>query len=127
MKRIILIIPIIICHFLTHAQTSPQIDTLYRNSYTVFELERLPNGMYRDSKLFTGTDYHPISIANTGMGLISLCIADSNGWINNAEELALATLKNCNRKYCRFYTRQNIKWLLSSFYGHQYRCSSLEF
>jgi hypothetical protein len=93
MKSIILKILILICHFSIYAQTSPQIDTLYRNSYTVFELERLPNGMYRDSKLFIGTDYHPISIANTGMGLISLCIADSMGWINNAEQLALATLK----------------------------------
>lgn len=93
MGKIILKILILICHFSTYAQTSPQIDTLYRNSYTVFELERLPNGMYRDSKLFSGTDYHPISIANTGMGLISLCIADSMGWINNAEQLALTTLK----------------------------------
>lgn len=49
--------------------------------------------MYRDSKLFSGTDYHPISIANTGMGLISLCIADAMGWINNGQELALKTLK----------------------------------
>ncbi|MFT6699486.1 MAG: hypothetical protein ACJAVD_000985, partial [Porticoccaceae bacterium] len=50
MKSIILKILILICHFSIYAQTSPQIDTLYRNSYTVFELERLPNGMYRDSK-----------------------------------------------------------------------------
>tara|TARA_B110000971_G_C19989934_1_gene491434 strand:- start:126 stop:1493 length:1368 start_codon:yes stop_codon:yes gene_type:complete len=49
--------------------------------------------MYRDAKLFSGTDYHPISISNTGMGLISLCIADAMGWINNGSELALATLK----------------------------------
>lgn len=76
-----------------YGQTSTPIDSLFRNSYTVFELQRLTNGMYRDAKLFSGTDYHPISTANTGMGLISLCIADAMGWINNAPELALATLK----------------------------------
>ena len=72
MKKILLKILILINCFSTNAQTSPQIDSLFRNCYTVFELERLPNGMYRDSKLLNGTDYHPISIANTGMGLISL-------------------------------------------------------
>ena len=93
MKKTYLKILILFNSFSTNAQTIPQIDSLFRNSYTVFELERLPNGMYRDSKLLSGTDYHPISIANTGMGLISLCIADSMGWINNAEQLALASLK----------------------------------
>jgi hypothetical protein len=75
------------------AQRSPQIDLLFRSSYAVFELQRLPNGMYRDAKRFQGADYHPISISNTGMGLIALCIADSMGWIGNARQLALATLK----------------------------------
>jgi hypothetical protein len=92
-KKSTLISILLVCHFLTNAQTSPQIDLLHRNSYTVFELQRLPNGMYRDSKLLSGTDYHPISIANTGMGLIALCIADSMGWISNAEQLALTTLE----------------------------------
>ena len=72
------------------------IDSIYQNSYKVFELQRLPNGMYRDSKLFSGTDYHPISISNTGIGLISLCIADAMGWISNAQELALETLESVN-------------------------------
>lgn len=93
MKKLILIIIIVICHFSVYGQSSPIMDSLYRNSYTVFELQRLPNGMYRDSKLLSGIDYHPISIANTGMGMISLCIADAMGWINNAQELALKTLK----------------------------------
>lgn len=94
MKKNYLTVLLILVHFLTIAQNSPQIDLLYRNSYAVFELQRLPNGMYRDSKLLSGTDYHPISIANTGMGLIALCIADSMGWIPNAEQLVLATLKS---------------------------------
>lgn len=93
MKKTFIKILILCNGFSSYTQTSPQIDSLFRNSYTVFELERLPNGMYRDSKLMSGIDYHPISIANTGMGLISLCIADSMGWINNAEQLAIASLK----------------------------------
>ena len=66
------------------SQTDPIIDTLFMNSFEVFNQQRLSNGMYRDAKLFSGADYHPISISNTGMGLISLCIADSMGWIDNA-------------------------------------------
>lgn len=93
MKRVFFICLVLIINLSINAQQSAQIDELFRNSYTVFELQRLPNGMYRDSKLLTGTDYHPISIANTGMGLIALCIADSMGWINDAEELALTTIK----------------------------------
>ena len=83
MKTQIFKLLIILCPFAMYGQANTQIDSLFRNSYTVFELQRLPNGMYRDAKLFSGTDYHPISVSNTGMGLISLCIADAMGWINN--------------------------------------------
>ena len=93
MKKSILILFASFCFLYGYGQESPEIDSLFRNSYTVFELQRLPNGMYRDATLFSGSDYHPISIANTGMGLIALCIADAMGWINNASELALNTIK----------------------------------
>lgn len=94
MKKRIIFYFIIICWSPLSGQI--EIDSIYRNSYKVFELQRLPNGMYRDSKLFSGTDYHPISISNTGMGLVSLCIADAMGWISNAQELALETLRSVN-------------------------------
>jgi hypothetical protein len=94
MKKLILFVLLLPFTFVVNAQPEPQLDLLFRNSYTVFELQRLPNGMYRDSKLANGTDYHPISIANTGMGLIALCIADSMGWINNAEQLVVETLQS---------------------------------
>lgn len=93
MKKSILILFSSFCFVNSYGQESPEIDSLFRNSYTVFELQRLPNGMYRDATLFSGSDYHPISIANTGMGLIALCIADAMGWINNGSELALNTIK----------------------------------
>lgn len=93
-KAILIIIQIIFYSTSSYSQTDPSINILFRNSYKVFELQRLPNGMYRDSKLLKSSDdYHPISSANTGMGLIALCIADSMGWIPNAQDLALATLK----------------------------------
>lgn len=86
----------------TFAQSTPIIDTLFRNSFKVFELQRLPNGMYRDAKLFSGADYHPISVSNTGMGLIALCIADSMEWITDAEVQVLATLNAVNGNYPGF-------------------------
>ena len=93
MKKSIIILFSSFCFLSGYGQDSPEIDSLFRNSYTVFELQRLQNGMYRDATLFNGSDYHPISIANTGMGLIALCIADAMGWIDNASELALKTIK----------------------------------
>ena len=93
MKKLFIILFTSFCFLSGYGQDSPEIDSLFRNSYTVFELQRLQNGMYRDATLFNGSDYHPISIANTGMGLIALCIADAMGWIDNASELALKTIK----------------------------------
>lgn len=72
---------------------SDTLAQLFRNSYTVFESLRNDYGVYRDATLFTGTDYHPCSVASTGMGLISLCIADGMGWIPDAESQVLHSLK----------------------------------
>jgi hypothetical protein len=79
--------------FVTHAQETA-IDKMFRSSYRVWELQRNHMGMYRDSKLFVGDDYHPCSVANVGIGLISLCIADSMNWDGEAMEKALITLKS---------------------------------
>ncbi|WP_316837772.1 hypothetical protein [Pedobacter nutrimenti] len=66
---------------------------LFRNSYRVYEMQRNSKGIYRDSKLFSGTDYHPASVANIGIGLTSLCIADKMGWISNGSQQVITTLK----------------------------------
>jgi len=68
-------------------------DQLLENTYYLYDAQRQGNGMYRDSKIINGTDYHPISIANTGVGLISLCIADRAGYITYARDLARQTLR----------------------------------
>lgn len=71
-------------------------EKLFRNSYAAFEFLRTETGVYSDAINLNGEQFHPVSVATTGMGLIALCIADAKGWIPNAEELALETLKSMN-------------------------------
>ena len=92
--RIILIFTILFLIFNGAKAQETSIDILFRSSYRVWELQRNDIGIYRDSKLFNGGDYHPSSVANIGIGLISLCIADSMGWEESASEKALLTLKS---------------------------------
>jgi len=92
LKKILLYIFLFI-HSFCNGQSNDTIDVLFRNSYRVFELMRADNGMYRDSKIFSGEDYHPVSIACCGSGLVSLCIADAMGWETKAGEKALKTIK----------------------------------
>lgn len=103
--------------FLTVTSVNAQettIGKLFRSSYHVWELQRNEIGVYRDSKLFTGADYHPSSVANVGIGLISLCIADSMGWDANAREKALKTLKSMTGHTPGFKPERNA----SGFYRH---------
>ena len=70
------------------------INMLFENCYDVFTQYRNEVGIYRDSiLLFDGTPYHPSSIAATGIGLMSLTIADKKGWNDNALEDARLTLR----------------------------------
>lgn len=73
--------------------TSTILTDLFRNSYRVYEMQRNAKGIYRDSKLFNGADYHPASVANIGIGLVSLCIADKMGWIADGSQQAITTLQ----------------------------------
>jgi hypothetical protein len=66
---------------------------LFENSYHVWELMRNSAGLYRDSKKFDGNDDHPCSIANVGVGLIALCIADAMVWEADAAGKAITTLQ----------------------------------
>ena len=68
---------------------------LFRNSYRVIESQRLPNGMYRDSKVVRPgwTDFHPISVANVGVGLVALSIAHRAGFEPDADSLVIQTLE----------------------------------
>ncbi|MBB5637418.1 hypothetical protein HDF26_000273 [Pedobacter cryoconitis] len=76
---------------------SDTLTTLFRNAYRVYEMQRNTKGIYRDSKLFSGTDYHPSSVANIGIGLISLCVADRMKWITDGSGQAITTLRTLLR------------------------------
>lgn len=65
---------------------------LYRQSFDFIQSLRTPKGVYRDAALFAGTPYHPISVSACGQAVIGLCIADTMGWISDAEAQVLQTL-----------------------------------
>lgn len=91
-----------------------QIDDIFRNTYAMYEQMRNDIGIYRDSKLLSGTDYHPASVANVGVGLISLCIADTLGWELDAKAKALTTLKSITGNTSGFSPDRNA----SGYYRH---------
>ncbi|MGC9326125.1 MAG: hypothetical protein ACP5I1_00690 [Candidatus Hinthialibacter sp.] len=96
--------------FLPASLTSSQeltLSNIFHDSFTFFQLLRQDNGVYRDALRFDGNHFHPASISATGMGLISLCIADEMGWITNAEHLAETTLQTVTGKNPPFTPDRN--------------------
>lgn len=83
--------------------------TLYRNAFEALHFLRAPSGVYADATVFEDTPYHPSSVATTGMGLISLCIAEQEGWIDNAEDLIIETLMSINGEIPGFKPERNAK------------------
>ncbi len=70
------------------------LSELFRNSYLYYQKIRNENGLYRDHlKIFTEKQPSAGSIANQGMGLVGLCIANEMNWESDAEAMALQTLK----------------------------------
>jgi hypothetical protein len=72
-------------------------DRQYHDSYALFDACRQPRtGLYADAYMTFGEnpDYR-CSIAATGVGLISLAVADMEGWDEDAAEKALLTLRAC--------------------------------
>ncbi|GEM_PF-469205 len=90
-------------------------EELFRNSYALFEYLRHETGVYADAARFEGEQFHPASVATTGMGLIMLCIADTMQWIDNAEELVLETLKSMNGLRAGFQPERNTTGLFRHF------------
>lgn len=72
-------------------------DRQYHDSYALFDASRHPRtGLYADAYMTFGDnpDYR-CSIAATGVGLISLAVADMEGWDEEAAEKVLLTLRAC--------------------------------
>ena len=82
----------------TVGENASEIDAeqLLRDAYALFEFLRYENGVYIDAANLDPEQFHPSSVATTGMGLIALCIADSMGWISDAEDLVVETLTTMN-------------------------------
>ena len=70
-------------------------DRQYEDSYRIYDASRNPRtGLYADGYNTLGENPdNRSSIAATGVGLISLCVADLEGWDDNASEKALVTLQ----------------------------------
>ncbi|MFK7923685.1 MAG: T9SS type A sorting domain-containing protein [Bacteroidia bacterium] len=96
-------------------QSTMVVDTLFENSFALFQQLRHSTGVYSDALRFQGAQFHPASVATTGMGLISLCIADSMGWINDAEAQVIHTLKSMAGQHPTFQPEQNQKGLFRHF------------
>lgn len=101
------------CYFYD-ASAQMTTDQLLENTYYLYDAQRQYNGVYRDSKIINGTDYHPSSVANTGVGLISLCIADRAGYITYSKDLAVQTLRTILGYNAGFNPDRNSK----GFYRH---------
>lgn len=86
---------------ITYSQTTDTTLTrLFQNSYKVIDAMRLPGGFYLDALALGGAGAKPAALNANGVGLISLCIADSMykktgdavNWDANAESKALQTI-----------------------------------
>lgn len=75
------------------ASNDDVLNMLFSNSYAVFSDLRNDKGVYRDSILLEpGENYHPSSVAATGIGLMSLTIADKKKWESDALAKAKQTV-----------------------------------
>ena len=83
------------------------VPRLFKDSFTYFQLLRQENGIYRDALRFDGKHIHPASISATGMGLVSLCIADTMKWVTDAEPMAIRTLQAVTGKQEVFKPARN--------------------
>jgi len=91
---------------ITFSQTADSTVTmLFQNSYKVIDAMRLPGGFYLDALALGNAAAKPAALNANGVGLISLCIADSMfkktgdaiNWDANAESKALQTINEWTR------------------------------
>ena len=91
----------------------PVVNQLFINSYKLIETARMENGVYLDAVSYNGVD-KPASLAANGVGLISLCIADSIykltndhiNWEQNALDLVNQTIESFTQFYNNNKTNQ---------------------
>ncbi len=101
-ERIILTIVVFLfsCNLANSQTVDSTVTRLFQNSYKVIDAMRLPGGFYLDARALGGAGAKPAALNANGVGLISLCIADSmykktgdgENWDANAESKALQTI-----------------------------------
>ena len=104
---------------------------LFQNSYKVIDAMRLPEGLYLDALALGGASAKPAALNANGVGLISLCIADSmykktgdaENWDANAESKALQSINewirlkntpgatNVNGLFYRYFKPTDGSWV----------------
>lgn len=107
------------------------ITMLFQNSYKVIDAMRLPGGFYLDAIALGNAAAKPAALNANGVGLISLCIADSMykktgdaiNWDANAESKALQTINewirlkntpgatNVNGLFHRYFKPSDGSWV----------------
>lgn len=107
------------------------ITMLFQNSYRVIDAMRLPGGFYLDALAMGGAGAKPAALNANGVGLISLCIADSMykktgdavSWDADAESKALQTINewirlkntegatNVNGLFYRYFRPTDGSWV----------------
>ncbi|MBK6286004.1 MAG: T9SS type A sorting domain-containing protein [Draconibacterium sp.] len=100
-RFIFMVFALLVSFNITFSQTADTTLTkLFQNSYKVIDAMRLPGGFYLDALALGGAGAKPAALNANGVGLISLCIADSMykktgdsvNWDANAESKALQTI-----------------------------------
>jgi len=100
-RSILIVVVFLFSCNIAHSQTAePIVTALFQNSYKVIDAMRLPGGIYLDALALGGAGAKPAALNANGVGLISLCIADSMykktgdavNWDADAESKALQTI-----------------------------------
>lgn len=133
MKGTFLIVLVIMfsCNITYSQIADTTITRLFQNSYKVIDAMRLPGGIYLDALALGGAGAKPAALNANGVGLISLCIADSMykitgdavNWDANAESKALQTINewirlkntsgatNVNGLFYRYFNPADGSWV----------------
>ncbi|MBS2210275.1 T9SS type A sorting domain-containing protein [Carboxylicivirga mesophila] len=91
------------------------LEELFHNTYKFYQALRHTNGAYYDMVKMEGTTDRG-SVANIGMGLMSLCVGHAMGWEPTAEEKVIQTLKAVSGQVPGFNLPRTAKGCYIHFY-----------
>ncbi len=104
------------------------LQQLYHNSYKFWQKLRADNGVYRDGFQLDKKPSNRGSIANAGMGLMSLTIGHAQGWQDDAEQLVIQTLNTLSGLNSSFTPARNAAGCYMHFFNiHTGKAKSTDF